>query len=152
MNSSLNEQQKEYIKYIEKKSPKSSMVKDCVLAFVIGGLICIVGQLLFDLGSRFLDDKGAASFTTILMIFIGATLTGMGIYDRLGKVAGAGSIVPITGFANSIVAPAMEFKKEGLVQGVGSKMFAVAGPVLVYGIGASVVVGIIYWLAGNLFG
>ena len=153
MDHSQDNQQKEYAKYVEKKSPKSHTLRDCVWAFITGGLICVVGQVIFDLAALSgLDERQAATAMVVIMVFLGATLTGVGIYDVIGKYAGAGSVVPITGFANSVVAPAIEFKREGLILGVGSKMFAIAGPVLVYGIGASVIVGIIYWTVGVIFG
>jgi stage V sporulation protein AC len=118
-----------------------------VRAFIIGGLICIVGQFITNLLTALgLKKDELSSITTIIMIFLGAILTGLNIYDELGRYAGAGSIVPITGFANSIVSPAMEFKSEGYVTGVGAKMFVIAGPVIVYGVAASVVVGILYYL------
>lgn len=148
MKNSETFQQKEYVKYVEKKSPKSNLLKDCIRAFIVGGAFSVLGQTVIWYAKDILhlSEKGVSAFTAIVMVFIGATLTGVGIYDKIGKFAGAGSIVPITGFANSIVAPAMEFKKEGLVVGVGSKMFTIAGPVLVYGIGTSVIVGFIYFL------
>ena len=119
-------------------------------AFWVGGVICIVGQAIKDAAMMWLamsmDDAGM--FATVAMIFIGGFLTGIGVYDRIGKYAGAGSIVPITGFANSIVAAAMEFRPEGLVMGVGARMFQIAGPVLVYGIGSAVLIGIIAYILG----
>ena len=128
-------------------TPKPTVVKNVVRAFVVGGTICALGQVIVNLfiivGLNNIEAATAASAT---MIFLGALLTGLGIYDEIGKFGGAGSIVPITGFANSIVAPAMEFKREGYVLGVGAKLFTVAGPVLVYGIATSIVVGIIYFL------
>lgn len=137
----------EYKKYAEKKIPKPTYFKNIIWAFIIGGLICTFGQIVRKwLFSRGLNDKAVAAGTSIILVFIGAFLTGIGVYDRLGKFAGAGSAVPITGFANSIVSPAMEYKKEGYVFGVAAKMFSIAGPVLVYGVGSSVFVGIIYLL------
>lgn len=137
----------EYKKYAEKKIPKPTYFKNIIWAFIIGGLICTFGQIVRNwLFSRGLNDKAVAAGTSIILVFIGAFLTGIGVYDRLGKFAGAGSAVPITGFANSIVSPAMEFKKEGYVFGVAAKMFSIAGPVLVYGVGSSVFIGIIYLL------
>jgi len=142
---------KEYNEYIKQKMPKSHTVKECFAAFWVGGLICMIGQGVSDFGKHVfgLGEEGVSAFTAIVMIFLGAILTGLGVYDIIGKYAGAGSIVPITGFANSIVAPAMEFRREGLVLGVGAKLFLIAGPVLVYGIGASVVAGIIYYIVGG---
>lgn len=146
-------QQQEYIDYIEKKSPKSPIALDTFRAFWTGGLICCIGQALYECMVRFCNvpQDAALSFTSIIMVFLGATLTGIGIYDNIGKYAGAGSVVPITGFANGIVASAIEFKKEGYVMGIGSKMFTIAGPVLVYGISSSVLAGLIYYLIG-IFG
>ncbi|AYF55108.1 stage V sporulation protein AC [Clostridium botulinum C] len=130
----------------EQETPKSNILRDCFRAFIVGGIICDIGQFFMNfylnLGLS-VEDTGA--YVAITMIFIGALLTGIGIYDKIGDFAGAGSVVPITGFANSIVSPAMEFKKEGFIFGVGAKMFIIAGPVLVYGIGSSIIVGIIYY-------
>src|SRR5690606_12064506 len=138
---------REYQKYVYDKMPKTNRLKNCIFAFLIGGTICTIGQIVLNIGENYynLDQKSGATFTTIIMIFLGALLTGLGVYDDIGKIGGAGSIVPITGFSNSIVSPAMEFKREGYVLGIGAKMFTVAGPVLVYGIGSSVVVGFIYY-------
>ena len=128
-------------------TPKPTILKNIIRAFVVGGVICVIGQVfinLFVVGG--LSNIEASTAATATMIFLGALLTGLGVYDDIGKFAGAGSIVPVTGFANSIVAPAMEFKREGYILGVGAKLFTVAGPVLVYGITTSIVVGIIYYL------
>ncbi len=139
--------QKDYYEYVKKKMPKPNYIKNCIWAFIVGGLISDVGQIITNyLKSIGLDKKTVASGTSMILVFIGAFLTGLGLYDRLGKRAGAGSIVPITGFANSIVSPAMEFKREGFILGVASKMFVIAGPVLVYGYGSSILVGIIFLL------
>ena len=125
-------------------TPKPTVYKNCLRAFVIGGIICAIGQIIMNLfGGLGLSSPEASSSTTAVMIFLGALLTGLGVYDEIGKFGGAGSIIPVTGFANSIVAPAMEFKREGYVQGVGAKLFTVAGPVLVYGIATSIVIGVI---------
>jgi stage V sporulation protein AC len=137
----------EYQKYVDKKTPNSTLIKDIVLAFLVGGLICIVGQLIFDGYSRLdMSEDIARMGTSATLIFLGAFLTGIGVYDRIAKFAGAGTIVPITGFSNSIVSPAMEFKSEGMVLGLAAKMFVIAGPVLVYGIIASVLAGIVYFI------
>jgi len=138
---------KEYQDYVNSKSPKSNLLINCLMAFLVGGVICTVGQVISNIGKNYynLSQEDAASFTSIIMILLGALLTGLGVYDDIGKKGGAGSIVPITGFANSIVSPAMEFKREGYVFGVGAKLFSIAGPVLVYGISASVIVGLIYY-------
>lgn len=140
---------KEYEKFIKSKMPKPKLLSNCIKAFIVGGLICDVGQFISNsLKGLKLDQDQVSAGTAIILVFLGAFFTGIGIYDKLGKFAGAGSIVPITGFSNSIVSPAMEFKREGFVFGVGAKMFIVAGPVLVYGISASVLVGIIYYILG----
>ncbi|OFI04949.1 SpoVA protein [Clostridium acetireducens DSM 10703] len=127
--------------------PEPHLLKHCINAFVVGGLICDVGQFFtnyfLNIGIA-KDDVG--TYVSIVMVFIGAFLTGLGVYDKIASFAGAGTVVPITGFSNSIVSPAMEFKKEGFVFGVGAKMFTIAGPVLVYGISSSVIVGIIYYV------
>lgn len=130
----------------EANKPKPNLLKNCILAFIIGGLICDIGQLVLNILTNMGYGKDEASiFTTIIMIFIGALLTGLGVYDRIASFGGAGTVVPITGFSNSIVSPAIEFKKEGYVFGVGAKMFTIAGPVLVYGITSSVVIGLLYY-------
>lgn len=138
---------KEYLDYVEKKSPKSKVAVNIVKAYAVGGLICVIGQFISNsLVAQGLGKDSASNLTALIMVFIGAFLTGINVYDDIGRFAGAGSIVPITGFANSIVSPAMEFKSEGYVTGVGARMFFIAGPVLVYGISASVVVGILHYL------
>lgn len=140
--------EKEYSELVKQVSPKSHTIRDCLRAFWVGGLICCVGQGINDIYQQLLgmDKKAAAALTSVTLVFIGATLTGLGLYDNIGKYAGAGSIVPITGFSNSIVAPAIEFKHEGYIMGIGSKLFTIAGPVLVYGISTSNIVGLIYLL------
>lgn len=141
---------KQYEEYIKDKLPKGKYLKNCMAAFIVGGLICDVAQFISDLAKSYgYSQEAVSSITSITMVFLGAFFTGIGIYDRLGKFAGAGSIVPITGFANSIVSPAMEFKREGFVFGVGAKMFVLAGPVLVYGISTSIIVGVIHYLVGK---
>ncbi len=138
---------KEYQDYVNSKSPKSKLARNILRAFAVGGLICVVGQFFVNLFTSIgLGKDEAASLTTLTMVFIGAFLTGINIYDEIGRFAGAGSTIPITGFANSIVSPAMEFKSEGYIMGVGAKMFLIAGPVLVYGISTSVVIGIFHYL------
>ena len=138
----------EYLKYLDKQSPESPIFKDCLWAFLVGGGICTIGQAFLDLYQKALSlpEEQARTAVSVTMIFLGALFTGLDLYCKLGKYAGAGTLVPITGFANAIVSPAMEFKKEGLVLGLAAKMFVIAGPVLVYGITASVGVGLIYWL------
>ena len=135
-----------YQQMVSEAMPKKPMLPQLLKAFVVGGLICCIGQAVSDLGRTMLhlDEDALSAFTAIVMVFLGATLTGIGLYDKIGKFAGAGSIVPITGFANSLVSPAMEYKREGYIMGVGAKMFTIAGPVLVYGIGSSVIYGILY--------
>lgn len=142
----------EYKEYVDKISPKPTYFKNGVLAFIVGGIICCIGQGINDFYMNFMDlDKlAASSATSMTLIFIGAFLTGLGVYDLIGKRAGAGSIIPITGFANSIVSPAMEFKKEGYVLGVGANLFKIAGPVLVYGISSSILCGIVYYIVKML--
>ena len=135
----------EYQEYVDQKSPNSPILKNCFNAFWVGGLICSIGQIIFEIcKTRGIDEQISYTIVSILLIFISAFLTALNIFNKIGKFAGAGSLVPITGFANSIVSPAMEYKSEGYVMGVGAKMFTVAGPVLVYGISSSIIVGIIY--------
>ena len=135
--------QKQYSDYVDKKSPNSPIVKNCFNAFWVGGLICVLGQIIVDYCMyRGMDNTSASTVASIALIAISAILTGLNVFNRIGKFAGAGSLVPITGFANSIVSPAIEYKSEGYVMGVGGKMFTVAGPVLVFGISTSVNIGI----------
>ena len=145
--------QKEYGKLIDELSPKSPIWKNCIYAFVIGGLICTVGQLILNgytaLG---LEKEDAGTATSMTLVAISALLTGLSLYDNIAKHAGAGTLVPITGFANSITAPAVEFKTEGFILGVGAKMFTIAGPVIVYGVSASVVYGFFYWICQMVTG
>ena len=132
-------------------TPNSDYLRGYLRAFWVGGAICAIGQVLSIFGEKALNlpEGSDAMFTSVAMIFLGTLLTGIGVYDDIGRYAGAGSIVPITGFANSMAAPAIEFRREGLVLGVGAKLFTVAGPVLVYGVSASIVAGVIYWLIGR---
>ena len=133
-----------YSEYVDKKSPDSPILKNCLNAFWVGGLICSLGQILFDFCEfQGMNQTACSTVVSIVLIGISAILTGLNIFNKIGKFAGAGSLVPITGFANSIVSPAIEYKSEGYVMGVGGKMFTVAGPVLVFGISASVIIGII---------
>lgn len=135
---------KEYQKLVDKKSPNSPILKNCFNAFWVGGLICCIGQIIFFYCTfNGIDDVSASTIVSICLIGLSAILTGLNIFNRIGKFAGAGSLIPITGFANSIVSPAMEYKSEGYIMGVGSKMFTVAGPVLVFGISSSIIIGII---------
>lgn len=146
-----NLDQTNYQQYVKNNMPKSNLFKECVMAFIVGGLICVLGEAINDFAKNTLqlDEEGVSAFRSMLLIFLGALFTGIGIYDVLGRYAGAGSIVPITGFANSIVSPALEYKWEGYILGVGAKLFTIAGPVLVYGISTSVLVGIIYFIFGG---
>ena len=138
---------KEYAQMTKVKSPKSPLIKNCILAFLFGGAICTLGQGVMNIYQYFgLDKLDASSATSITMIFLGALFTGFKVYDNLAKHAGAGTLVPITGFANSIVAPALEYKSEGFILGMSAKMFTIAGPVLVFGISASVIYGIVLWI------
>ena len=143
----------EYKQYVEKMSPKPTYLKNSIMAFLVGGLICCIGQGINDFYMKIinLDKLAATSATSMTLIFLGAFLTGLGVYDLIGKRAGAGSIIPITGFANSIVSPAMEFKKEGYVTGVGANLFKIAGPVLVYGISSSIICGLLYYFIKLIF-
>ena len=128
-------------------NPKPRIVTNCARAFLVGGAICTLGQIFQEvLISYNIKEDNVKLLLPIIMIFLGALLTGVGIYDRIASYGGAGTVVPITGFSNAIVAPAIEFKKEGFIFGVAAKMFTIAGPVLVYGIGSSVIIGIIYYL------
>ena len=139
--------EKEYGQMVSRMAPKSPLWRDCLYAFAVGGLICTLGQLILNgylaLGLEKTDAGTAMSMT---LVFLSALLTGLSLYDNLAKYAGAGTLVPITGFANAVAAPAIEFKTEGFILGVGAKMFTIAGPVIVYGVSASVVYGLIYWL------
>ena len=136
---------KEYQEYVNQKSPNSPIFRNCFNSFWVGGLICAIGQIIMEICKyRGLDIEMSATIVSISLIFLSAFLTALNIFNKIGKFAGAGSLIPITGFANSIVSPAMEYKSEGYVMGVGGKMFTVAGPVLVFGISASIIVGIVY--------
>ena len=138
---------KQYEKLVGEMSPKSPLWRDCIWAFVVGGLICTLGQAFMNFYSGLgLDKDRAGTAVSMTLVAISALLTGLSLYDNLAKHAGAGTLVPITGFANSIAAPAVEFKTEGFILGVGAKMFTIAGPVIVYGISAGVVYGLIYWI------
>ena len=139
--------QKQYDKLVKEISPKSPIGKDCACAFVIGGLICLLGQCLGKVyGNLGLEKQEAGTAASMTLVAISALLTGLSLYDDIAKAAGAGTLVPITGFANAIAAPAVEFKTEGFILGVGAKLFSIAGPVIAYGLSASVVYGIIYYL------
>lgn len=139
--------EKEYARLVKEMSPKSPIWRDCLNAFWIGGLICTLGQLIMNgymaLG---IDKEAAGTAMSMTLVALSALLTGLSLYDDIAKHAGAGTLVPITGFANAVAAPALEFKTEGFILGVGAKMFTIAGPVIVYGVSASVVYGLIYWI------
>ena len=138
--------EREYGKIVKELSPDSPMGKDCLLAFLVGGLICTVGQAFLELyGNLGLDKEYAGTAASMTLVALSALLTGLSLYDNLAKFAGAGTLVPITGFANAVAAPAVEFKTEGFILGVGAKMFTITGPVIVYGVAASVLYGLIYW-------
>ena len=150
MNEIMDKQ--EYAKLVRERMPKSKTGMECLRAFLVGGLICVLGELLhiFYLEHWQMSEDNAAAMVSITLIFMGALLTGLGVYDLIGKFAGAGSIVPISGYANSVTAPALEFKREGFILGVGAKLFTIAGPVLVYGITSSILVGILYCFFGGI--
>ena len=132
---------------VEAASKPSPIIKDTIKAFIVGGFICVLGQLLLTVyGKVISDEQSAKTLVSCTLIFLSAMLTGFGVFDKIATFAGAGTIVPITGFANAMVSPAIEYKTEGFVLGVGAKMFTIAGPVIVYGTVASVVYGIIYWV------
>ncbi len=138
---------KQYARLVKEKSPKSPIVRDCLFAFASGGIICTLGQFLLNsytgLGA---EKQDAAAWVSITLVGLSALLTGLSIYDDIAKYAGAGTLVPITGFSNAVAASAVEFQTEGFILGVGAKMFTIAGPVIVYGLSASVVYGLIYWI------
>ncbi|MFZ5943444.1 MAG: stage V sporulation protein AC [Bacillota bacterium] len=142
-------QQIRFGKLVYKNAPKIPVLKNAILAFLVGGTICAIGQVILNaIVANGVATKEATSITGIIMVFAGALLTGIGIYDEIGRFGGAGSMVPITGFANSIVSPALEFKKEGYVYGIGAKVFTIAGPVLLYGSLVSVIIGLLYYFLG----
>lgn len=145
--------EKNYEKLVSQMAPKSPIWKDCLNAFWIGGLICLLGQLAMNgYLSLGLEKTDAGTATSMSLIALSALLTGLSLYDDIAKHAGAGTLVPITGFANAIVAPAVEFKTEGFILGVGAKIFTIAGPVIVYGVSASAIYGVIYWICKMVTG
>jgi len=146
--SSRQRQMERYQALVNRLAPKSNMGKGIFRAWWVGGAICCLGQALADAGRALLhlNNTSASAFASMSLVFLTMLLTGLGVFDKIGQYAGAGSFVPITGFANSMVSPAMEFRREGLVMGVGAKLFTIAGPVLVYGVSASIIVGIITFL------
>lgn len=153
MKTSKDYENKNYLNYVKEISPKTNQRRSLFRAFIVGGLICAVGQTfryILEYGVGLKGDE-LSSYVSMIMIFLGAFLTGLGVYDRIGKFAGGGSIVPITGFANSVVSPAVEFKTEGFIYGTAAKMFVVAGPIIVFGIASSVLVGILYFIGYRIF-
>lgn len=139
---------KQYGRLVKEMSPKSPFGRDCLFAYIVGGLICTLGQVLITCyQAAGLEAKDASACASISLVAISALMTGLSLFDNLAKHAGAGTLVPITGFANAVSAPAVEFRTEGFILGVGAKMFTIAGPVIVYGLSASVIYGVIYWLA-----
>lgn len=153
MKSAESYKNENYLNYVKSVSPKTNEKKSLFRAFWVGGFICCIGQAVryafeFLVG---LNGDELAAYVSAVMIFAGAFLTGLGVYDRIGKYAGGGSIVPITGFANSVVSPAMEFKTEGYVYGVAAKMFVIAGPIIVFGVASSVLVGLLYFIGYRIF-
>ncbi len=146
------EKAKRYNQYVEEKTPKPDLLKDMWHAFLVGGAICTLGQVITNIYlKQGMDKEMAATFTTVTLVLISVVLTGFNLYPRITKYGGAGSLVPITGFANSVAAPAIEFQKEGQVFGIGCKIFTIAGPVILFGIFSSWVLGLIYWI-GMLLG
>ena len=142
----------DYQQLVDQVSPNSKIISNCIKAFAVGGLISVLGQLVLSFYKHMgIGQEEAATFTSITLVLLGVILTGLGIYPKLGKFAGAGSAVPITGFANSVAAPAIEYKKEGHIMGVGAKMFILAGPVIVFGTLTSMVVGAIYFFSKGGF-
>lgn len=138
--------QKEYGEMVKKSSPNSKSCIDIPCAFVIGGLICVIGQALTDFYSYLgFDDRTSAAWCTVTLVFLSALLTGLGVYEKIAKHGGAGTLVPVTGFANAVASPAVEFKSEGFILGLGAKIFIIAGPVILYGTAASVLYGLIYY-------
>lgn len=147
-----NRVNKNYLEYVSYISPKTNETRSLFHAFWVGGVICLVGQFIRFMLEYLLGLYGdeLAGTTSVVLIFLGSLLTGLGVYDRIGKYAGGGSIVPITGFANSVVSPAMEFKSEGYIYGLAAKMFVIAGPIIVFGVIGSVAVGLVYYIVGLL--
>lgn len=147
MSSNKKMTQQEYDAFVKQQTPNSKIGINCLKAFCIGGIICIIGQALLNLyQSLGLETEDASMMVSVTLVFLGALLTGLDIYPKIAKHAGAGTIVPITGFANSIAAPALEAKTEGYVLGVGAKIFTIAGPVILFGVLASVIAGLVYWI------
>ena len=144
----MNMTKETYKKYADARAPRSPIVKDCLRAFLVGGLICCIGQALTDIYTKLcgMEKQDAGTLTAATLVLAAAILTGLGVFDRIAKFAGAGTLVPITGFANAVVSPAIDAKSEGLILGVGAKVFSVAGPVLLYGTLAGAAYGVVYWI------
>lgn len=141
------EKQEQYKAYVEKKTPKNNVYLNMIKAFITGGIICVVGQAILDFcKSQGLSEEIAGSWTSLILVLLSVILTGFNIYPRIAQWGGAGALVPITGFANSVAAPAIEYQKEGQVFGIGCKIFTIAGPVILYGVFTSWVLGVIYWV------
>lgn len=148
----MNMDKKQYKKYAKAHAPRSPIIKNCIRAFLVGGTICTLGEALCELYQTHpqIDEKSASALVSVTLVFIAVLLTGIGIFDNIAKFAGAGTLVPITGFANSVASPAIDSRSEGYVLGVGAKIFTVCGPVLLYGTLAGAIYGVIYWLCTAL--
>ncbi len=143
----MNIDKQTYKKYVKKRAPKSPLLKDMLLAFLVGGAICAFAEGIYNVYLALkIEEENVRTLVPITLVFLAALATGLGFFDSLAKYAGAGTLVPITGFSNSVISPALDDKSEGLVMGVGAKMFTIAGPVIVYGVVSSVIYGVIYWL------
>ena len=144
----MNVKKEDYRKYVEQVSPRSPILKNCTWAFFVGGGICCIGQGILDVYGRLagMNEKDAGTLTAVTLVFIAALLTGIGVFDNIARHAGAGTLVPITGFANAVVSPAIDSKAEGYIMGVGGKIFTVAGPVLLYGTVSGFIYGVVYWI------
>ena len=146
----MNMTKETYKQYADSRAPRSPVAKDCTRAFLVGGLVCCIGQALTDIYTKLcgMEKQDAGTLTAATLVLVAAILTGFGVFDRIAKFAGAGTLVPITGFANSVVSTAIDAKSEGLILGVGAKVFSVAGPVLLYGTLAGCLYGVVYWVVG----
>ena len=144
----MNMTKETYKQYADSRAPRSPVAKDCTRAFLVGGLVCCIGQALTDIYTKLcgMEKQDAGTLTAATLVLVAAILTGFGVFDRIAKFAGAGTLVPITGFANSVVSTAIDAKSEGLILGVGAKVFSVAGPVLLYGTLAGTAYGVVYWI------
>lgn len=144
----MNMTKETYKKYADARAPRSPLLRDCTRAFLVGGLICCIGQALTDTYTKLcgMEKQDAGTLTAATLVLAAVILTGLGVFDRIAKFAGAGTLVPITGFANAVVSPAIDAKSEGLILGVGAKVFSVAGPVLLYGTLAGTAYGVVYWI------